>query len=131
MFRVWFNPNCSKCRQAKALLDERGVEYELYEYLSAPPSRDELESLLDKLGGGPQGIVRSKEAAFAELALANADDDTLLAALSTHPELIERPIVVSLDRAVVARPPTKLLGLLPRASTPSQEPSPSSASDDA
>ena len=120
MLRVWFNPNCSKCRQAKALLDERGVDYELYEYLQTPPTRSELEALLAKLGDGPRAIVRSKESEYAELGLANADDESLLAALGEHPRLIERPIVVDAVRAIVARPPEKLLELL-AASTPSND----------
>ena len=112
MFRVWFNPKCSKCRQAKALLDERGVEYELYEYLATPPTRAELDEVLAKLGESARAIVRSKEAEFAELGLAEADDEAVLAALSEHPKLIERPILVGATRAVVARPPERLLELL-------------------
>ena len=111
--RVYYNPRCSKCRRARDLLDERGADYELIEYLDRPPTRAELEDLLVKLGSDdPRTLIRTKEAAYATLGLADADRDRLLEALVAHPQLLERPIVVSGARAVVARPPEELLGLL-------------------
>lgn len=112
-FELYFNPACSKARAAKALLDERGVAYRLVEYLDAPPDRATLESILTRLGeSDPRAIMRSKEAVYTELGLADADRDVLLDALAQHPRLLERPILLTGDRGVVARPPEKLLALI-------------------
>ena len=110
---VWANPRCSKSRGAEALLAERGVEVNRVLYLVEPPSRDEIERVLGLLGSDdPHVLVRTGEPAYRELGLADADRDALLDALATHPELIERPVVIRGDRAVVARPPERLLELL-------------------
>lgn len=110
---VYYNPHCSKCRQAVALLSERGIEPERREYLKTAPDRVELEGLMTLLGtDDPRSFVRSKESVFAELGLADADRDAVLDAITNHPTLLERPIVVRGDRAVVARPPELLLELL-------------------
>ncbi len=111
--RVYFNPQCSKCRGARDLLAERGVAADFVEYLVDRPGREELEHLLRLLGtDDPRTIIRSGEAVYRELGLDGADRDTLLDAIFTHPILLERPIVVRGDRAVVARPPERLLELL-------------------
>lgn len=111
--RVYFNPACSKCRTVRGMLAERGIEAELVEYLDQTPTRDELRRILVLLEtDDPRQIVRTGEAIYAELGLAEADDDAILDALVSHPVLIERPIVVIGDRAVVARPPERLLELL-------------------
>jgi arsenate reductase (glutaredoxin) len=110
---TFFNPSCSKCRTARGLLEERGVDAEIVEYLDSPPSRADLERVLRLLGGvGPREIVRTGEPLYGELGLDRADDDVLLDALVANPRLIERPIVIVGDRAVVARPPETLLDLL-------------------
>jgi arsenate reductase len=110
---VWHNPRCSKSRGALELLAERGIEPEVVRYLDVAPTRPELEDVLRKLGtDDPRAIVRTGEARYKELGLADADRDTLLDALAANPILIERPIVVLGDRAVVGRPPEKVLDLL-------------------
>ncbi len=110
---IWANPRCSKSRGAEALLAERGVEVERVLYLETPPSREEIERVLALLGtDDPRAIIRTGEAAYRELGLADADREQLLEALTTNPELIERPVVIRGDRAVVARPPERLLELL-------------------
>ena len=109
---VWLNPRCSKCRGAEELLADRGVEADKLYYLDTPPSREEIARVVDLLGGDPRTLVRTREPVHAELDLANADDEQLLDALAAHPELIERPVVIRGDRAVVARPPELLLELL-------------------
>ena len=110
---VFFNPRCSKCRTVSGLLQERGIEAELIEYLQRPPTRAELERVLRLLGtDDPRSIIRTGEARYRELGLEAADRDALLDALVANPVLIERPIVVVGDRAVVARPPERLLELL-------------------
>lgn len=82
-------------------------------YLDDTPTRDEIERVLGLLGtGDPRAMMRTGEAIYKELGLAGADRDALLDAMAAHPILIERPIVIKGDRAVVARPPEKLLELL-------------------
>ena len=110
---IWHNPRCTKSRQALALLQERGVEPEVVRYLDTRPDRAQLEAVLAKLGtDDPRAIVRKGEAVYRELGLATADRDTLLDAMAAHPVLIERPIVISGDRAVVGRPTENVLDLL-------------------
>jgi arsenate reductase len=110
---VFYNPRCSNCRTARGLLEERGVDAELIEYLDDPPTRADLERVLGLLGtDDPRVIIRTKEDRYRELGLDGADRETLLDALVANPVLIQRPIVVVGDRAVVARPPERLLELL-------------------
>ena len=110
---VFFNPKCSKCRTARGLLEERGIDAELVEYLDDPPTRVELERVLRLLGtDDPRAITRTGEDRYRELGLDEAHREALLDALVANPVLIERPIVVVGDRAVVARPPERLLELL-------------------
>ena len=110
---VWFNPQCSKCRGAREILDEQGVEAEYLRYLDDTPSRSEIERVLSLLGeDDPRAMMRTGEAVYKELGLADADRDRLLDAMVEHPILIERPIVIRGDRAVIARPPERLNELL-------------------
>ena len=110
---VWYNPHCSKCRTAQGLLAERGVDADYVRYLEEAPSRPELERVLALLGtDDPLAITRTGEPLYAELGLAGADRSTLLDALAAHPVLIERPIAIRGGRAVVARPPERILELL-------------------
>jgi len=110
---VYFNPNCSKCRGARDLLEEQGVEADYFRYLDEAPSREELERVMRLLGiDDPRQMMRTGESIYAELGLDDADRDRLLDAMTTHPILIERPIVIRGDRAVIARPPEKLLDLM-------------------
>ena len=110
---VFFNPECSTCRTAAAILEECGVDADYVRYLETAPSRADLEDVLVKLGtDDPRHILRTKEPIYAELGLDTADRDELLDAMAAHPILIQRPIVIHGDRAVVARPPERLLELL-------------------
>lgn len=110
---IYHNPRCSKSRGALALLEERGITPEVVRYLDTPPTREEMAGLLAKLGMRPSELVRRGEDVFrTEYAGRELSEDEWLDALVTHPVLIERPIVVSGDRAVVARPPEKVLELL-------------------
>ncbi len=106
------NPRCSKSRAAKRLLEEHGVAFRERRYLDDPLSRDELEELARRLGRPPREWVRTKEPAFVEAGLDAASDDSLLDALARYPVLMERPIAIRGDRAVVGRPTEKLLDLL-------------------
>lgn len=110
---IYHNPRCSKSRAACELIAARGVEASVIDYLKSPPSRDELRSLLGKLGMRASELVRRGEAAFSEhYAGRELSDEQWLDALLAHPILIERPIVVCGDQAVIGRPPEKVLELL-------------------
>lgn len=110
---VWFNPRCSKCQGAEELLAAHGVAATKILYLEDPPARAEIERVLGLLGSlDPRAMMRTGEPLYRELDLAGADRDQLLDAMAAHPVLIERPIVIRGDRAVVARPPELLLALL-------------------
>jgi arsenate reductase (glutaredoxin) len=110
---VLFNPRCSKCRQARDILGERGVAADYVHYLDDTPSRDEIVRICGLLGlDDPRGMMRTGEPPYKELGLASAGPDALFDAMAAHPILIERPIVIVGDRAVVARPPERLLELL-------------------
>lgn len=112
--QIYHNPRCSKSRQALALLTDRGIEPEIVKYLDEPPTEAVLRTLLKKLGIGPRELLRKGEAAYKELNLANPDlnDAQLISAMHHHPKLIERPIVIAGDRAVVGRPPEMVLELV-------------------
>jgi arsenate reductase len=112
--RLFHNPRCSKSRGALELLREHGVTPEIVSYLEQPPSVDELRALLRLLGAGPRALLRTGEPEYAGLGLADAslDDEALLAAMHAHPRLIERPIFVHGGRAVIGRPPERVLELL-------------------
>jgi arsenate reductase len=110
---IYHNPRCSKSRQTLALLEERGVDVEVVEYLKDTPDAATLRGLMKALGKPPREVIRRGEAPFAELGLATRldDDDALIAAIATHPVLLERPIVVVGKRAVIGRPPENVLVL--------------------
>ncbi|HEV7535000.1 MAG TPA: arsenate reductase (glutaredoxin) [Acidimicrobiia bacterium] len=110
---VWFNPACSKCRTVQGILAERGVEADYVRYLDHAPDRAAIGAVLSRLGtDDPRSIMRTGEALYKELGLAGADREALLDAMVAHPILIERPIVIRGDRAVVGRPPENVLDLL-------------------
>ncbi len=107
------NPRCSKSRAVKALLDARGLAYDVRCYLEAPLTRAELEELAQCLARPIREWTRSEEPAFSALGLpAAAPNESLLDAIARHPELLERPVLVRGARAVVGRPPEAILELL-------------------
>lgn len=110
------NPRCSKSCAALALLQQHGVSPRIVHYLDAPPSADELRTLLRQLGLPARELLRSGEPEYTELGLADPafDDEHLIAAMAAHPHLIERPVFVHGDRAVIGRPPERVLELLDR-----------------
>ncbi len=108
MITVWHNPRCSKSREGIKYLDEKGIEYEIRKYLDNPPSIDEIKSVLQKMNLKARDIVRTKESVYKELNLKESDEESLIEAMSRYPKLIERPIVINGDKAVVARPQTKI-----------------------
>jgi arsenate reductase len=111
---IYHNPRCSKSRQTLSLLEEKGIEPTVVEYLKDPPDAKTLKGLLKKLGLRPKDIIRRKEEPFKTLGLAEKleDDQSLIAAMVQHPILIERPIVVSGSAARIGRPPESVLEIL-------------------
>ena len=112
---LYHNPRCSKSRAALALLQERGIEPRIVAYLEQAPSIAELKTLIAQLGlSDARAMMRQGEAEYQALALDNPthSQEALIAALAAHPRLIERPIFVHNQRAVIARPPERVLELL-------------------
>jgi len=109
---IYHNPKCSKSRQTLALLEDKGVHPNVIEYLQTPPSTADLKEILSKLGKRAVEIVRTKEDAFKELKLDWENENEAIKALVENPKLIERPIVVHGEKAVLGRPPENVLSLL-------------------
>jgi len=111
---IYHNPRCSKSRQTLELLHERKVDTDIIEYLKTPPSKQELEQLLEMLGLEPRQLMRTKEDEYKELGLddESLSRDALIEAMLAHPKLIERPIVVHDGKAAIGRPPEKVLDIL-------------------
>ena len=110
---IYHNPRCSKSRQTLELLQQHGIEPTIIKYLETPPSQAELSSLLNKLDISPRQLMRTKEAVYKELKLADeSDDEALLTSMVNNPKLIERPIVVKGEKAVLGRPPENALELI-------------------
>jgi arsenate reductase len=107
------NPRCSKSRATLALLKERGVSFEVREYLDDPLSKEELVTLGERLGRTASGFVRAKESAFADAGCGpDTSDEEILEAMAASPILMERPILVCGARAAIGRPPEEVLELL-------------------
>ncbi len=113
-YTIYHNPRCSKSRAALALLREHGIEPEIVDYLKHAPAVAELRALITALQLAPRKIVRRSEPVWRELDIDPdlADENTLLAAVAAHPILLERPIVSTGRRAVIGRPPERVLELL-------------------
>ena len=111
---LYHNPRCSKSRAALQLLEERGIEPDVVEYLKEPPDRKTLKQILSRLGLKPRQLLRTKEAVYRELGLDDpaVSDDELIDAMVEHPILIERPIAVAGGRAALGRPPERVLDVL-------------------
>ncbi|MFS0826201.1 arsenate reductase (glutaredoxin) [Pseudomonas phoenicis] len=112
---LYHNPRCSKSRSALALLEARGLAPTVVRYLDTPPDAATLRALLARLGLGARQLLRTGEDAYAALGLADPalTDEQLIAAMVEQPILIERPILVAGDRAVIGRPPENVLEILP------------------
>lgn len=111
---IWHNPRCSKSRQALELLRSKGVEPAIREYLKNPPSKAEVEKLIDLVGGNPHDLIRDGEPEFRALGQEKGDlgKADIARAIATHPILLQRPIVVAGSRAAIGRPPEAVLPLL-------------------
>lgn len=108
------NPRCSKSRQTLSLLEEKGIQPEIVEYLKAPPSKEQLKQILSLLNMEPRDLMRKKEHEYQELGLDNPQltKEELIDAMINTPKLIERPIVIADGKAAIGRPPEKILEIL-------------------
>jgi arsenate reductase (glutaredoxin) len=109
---MYHNPRCNTSRRTLALLREHGVEPQIIEYLKTPPSAPELKKLLGHMNLPAAKLLRKKEAAAAGIDPKALSEDQLIAAMVRNPIVIERPIVVSGDKAALGRPPEAVLSLL-------------------
>jgi arsenate reductase len=112
--KIYHNPHCSKSRQTLQLLEERQLTAEVVEYLKTPPTRKELNEILNMLGIEPRQLMRTKEAEYTQLRLddASLSQEQLIEAMVANPILIERPIVVHNGRAAIGRPPESVLEII-------------------
>lgn len=113
MTTIYHNPRCSKSRQTLALLEEKGVEPDVVLYLKEPPSPEQIADLLGQLGLSARELMRTGEDLYKEHQLDDASltEQDLIQAMSEHPRLIQRPIVVHDGKAALGRPPEQVLAL--------------------
>lgn len=109
---IYHNPRCSKSCQTLALIEAAGVTPKIVQYLETPLDAAGIQSICAMLGMAPHQMVRTKEGVYIENNLGDASDCELIEAMASHPILMERPIVVSGDRAVIGRPPENVHQLL-------------------
>ena len=112
--RIFHNPKCSKCRLTMEILNDKGVNTSVIEYLKTPPNSDELTEILDLLGIEPRELMRKHEAPYKEnnLDAPELTRDQLIQAMIDHPILIERPIIINGKKATIGRPPEKVFDIL-------------------
>lgn len=111
---IYEKPSCTTCRNLRALLTDRGIDFESIDYHVTGIEESELRELLRKMGCGPREVLRTREPLVKELGLeeAGVSDDELIAQMSANPSLVQRPIVVRGDRALLARPVERVFELL-------------------
>ena len=112
--QIYHNPRCSKSRTTMTLLTDKGIQAEVIEYLKTPPSKQQLEQILDMLGIEPRQLMRTHESEYKDNNLADPDlsRDQLIDAMIQFPKLIERPIVICNGKAAIGRPPETVLEIL-------------------
>jgi len=112
--KILHNPRCSKSRATLQLLQDRGIDPEIQLYLEAPPSEGELRSILSLLGLKARDLLRTGEAEYRALGLADSSlsEDQLITAMVSNPRLIQRPIVLANGKAAIGRPPESVLAIL-------------------
>ena len=107
---IWHNPRCSKSREAFGILEEMNVAKDVVKYLDVTLEKEDIKKLLDMLGfSSARELMRTKEAIYKELELKDEhDEERLIEAMVSHPKLIERPVVIQGNRAIIARPPERV-----------------------
>jgi arsenate reductase len=111
---IYHNPSCSKSRETLQILENNNLTPTVIEYLDQPPSPQELTKIIEMLGVSARDLLRTNEQIYADAKLDNdaLSGDEIIAAICEHPVLLQRPIVVSGERAVIGRPPTKVLDII-------------------
>ena len=111
---IFHNPRCSKSRQTLSLIQEKNIDINIIEYLKTPPDISQLKLILKKLGYEPRQLMRKSEKIYKDLDLGNENKTTedLVIAMAQNPILIERPIVLSGEKAAIGRPPESVLNIL-------------------
>lgn len=113
MIQIYHNPRCGKSRSALKILEEKGLSFDTKLYLRESPTINELKAVISKLGIKPEDLLRKGESIFKEQYKGKIlSDDEWIAAMVENPILIERPIVINGDQAVVGRPPEKVLEII-------------------
>lgn len=110
-YTIFHNPRCSKSRETFELLTANGVEPEVFEYLNEPMKKEQLESLFKALGKSPKDVLRTKEDEYKVLSIDLNNDVEVIEAIIAHPKILERPIVIKGDKAIIGRPPENVLEL--------------------
>ena len=113
MITVYEKPTCSTCRNLVMLLKERGIDFERINYIIDPLGKPELQELLRMLRVPARELLRTKEPEYEALGLKDATEERILDAIAAHPRLMQRPVVVMGTQAVIARPPERVLEMLP------------------
>jgi arsenate reductase len=111
---IYHNPQCSKSRETLQILEDHECDPEIVEYLQQPPDADELMRIIALLGISARDLLRTTEAAYLEAGLDrdSLEENEVIEALCQYPSLLQRPIVVSGDKAVIGRPPSRVLELI-------------------
>lgn len=114
MLKIYHNPRCSKSRQTLALLQQKGLDVEVIEYLKKAPSTAELTQIIAALNISPRELLRSKESEYRQAGLDNKQltNGEIIAKMVQFPKVIERPIVVNGKQAAIGRPPESVLDIL-------------------
>ena len=110
----YHNPRCGKSRQTLQLLQEQGIDVDIIDYLKTPPTFQQLDDIIQKLGIEPRDLMRTKEAAYKTNGLddKSLNRQALINGMINNPILIERPIVIANGKAVIGRPPEGVLAIL-------------------
>jgi len=111
---IYHNPGCSKSREALEILQQKNLSPEIIDYLEDPPTPRELKDLIEMLGVPARDLLRTTESVYkdAELEDESLTDDDIIEAICEYPALLQRPIVISGGRAIIGRPPTRILEIL-------------------
>jgi len=111
---IYHNPGCSKSRETLQILENKSLNPRIVEYLDNPPTRQELKKIIDMLGISARDLLRTTEQIYedAKLDWEVLSEDEIIAAICQHPALLQRPIVVSGERAVIGRPPARVLEII-------------------
>ena len=112
--KIYYNPQCSKCRETLKILKENGVDTEIIEYLKTPPDAESLKTMLDTLNMQPRQLMRKHESEYKDNNLDDPalSDEQLIQAMIDYPKIIERPIVLNNGKIAIGRPPVNVLDII-------------------